>query len=149
LSRPARLTLIGVGVIVFLAISFLLARILSASGAERSAVTHLIEAEARGNAAEMIGRIHGCRAEPSCRAAAQANAAKLKRPGQVQVLNYAASVSFGIANTSGTGRIAWRVPGRPAVVQCAHVERRGNPVSGFEIHVLALTAPIRSDASCP
>lgn len=149
MTRPVRLALIAVGVIVFLLISFLLARVLYAGGAERGAVTRLIKDEARGDAAAMIARMHGCAADSQCRTAVQGNAARLRRPGKVQVLNYAASVSFGVGNTRGTSRIAWRTGSRPAVVQCVLVQRRGNPVTGFKIRLLRLSAPIRSDASCP
>ena len=149
MTRPVRLALVGVGILVFLAISFVLARILAAGGAERSAVTHLIKAEARGDAQAMIARIDGCARSPQCTNQARRNATSLKRPGDVQVLNYAASVSFSIAGTAGTGRIAWQVPHRSPVVQCARIRRKGNAISGFKIHVLTLTAPIRSDASCP
>jgi hypothetical protein len=149
LSRPARLALIGIGVVVFFAISFVLARILSAPGAERTAVTRLIKDEARGDAQAMIARIHGCAADPQCRAAAASNASRLKRNGDVQVLNYAASVSFSVANTRGTGRIAWRTGTAPAVVQCVLVQRKGNAITGFSIRLLKLSPPIRSDASCP
>jgi hypothetical protein len=149
LSRPTRLVLILVGVVVFLAISFALARILSASGAERTAVVHLVTAEAQGDVAGMVRRIDGCAASGACRATAIKNAARLRRSGAVQVLNYAASTGFGIADTRGRARIAWRVPGRAPVVQCVDVHRTGNPITGLSVHLLALSAPIRSDASCP
>ena len=149
MTRPARLALIGVGVILFLAISFLLARVLSAGGAERTAVTRLVKDEARGDGPAMIARMRGCAADPRCRASATSNAARLRRGGDVQVLNYAASVSFGLANTRGTARIAWRAGTSPAVVQCVLVERHGNPFTGFSIRLLKLSPPIRSDASCP
>jgi hypothetical protein len=149
LSRPARLVLILVGVVLFLAISFALARILSAGGAERSAVTDLIEAEAKGDTNGIVRRLDGCAASASCRAAAAGNARRLRHSGNVQVLNFAASTGFGLANTRGRARIAWRVPGRSPVVQCVDVRRKGNPISGLHVHLLALSAPIRSDASCP
>jgi hypothetical protein len=149
LSRSARLALIGAGVILFFGISFLLARVLSAGGAERTAVARLIKDEARGDGPAMIAGMRGCAADPQCRASATSNAARLKRGGDVQVLNYAASVSLGLANTRGTGRIAWRAGTKPAVVQCVLVERHGNPFTGFSIRLLKLSAPIRSDASCP
>jgi hypothetical protein len=148
-SRPARLLLILIAVVLFLAISVALAQILGASGAERNASTRLIGAEARGDVPAMVRAIDGCPLTPRCRAAAASNAARLRRPGHVQVLNYAASTSFSVGSTSGTARIAWRVPGRSPVVQCIQVHRNGNPITGFKVHLLSLSTPIRSDASCP
>jgi hypothetical protein len=149
LSRPVRLALILLAVVVFVAISFGLARILSASGAERSAVVNLVEAEAHGDLAAVVRRIDDCAASQACRAGAARNVARLRRTGDVQILNFAASTGFGIANTHGRARVAWRVPGRAPVVQCVDVRRKGNPITGLTVHLLALSAPIRSDASCP
>jgi hypothetical protein len=149
IPRPARFAFIVVGVVVFLAISFMLARVLSAGGAERSAIVDVINAEVRGDSAGIISRLQGCAAKPACRTAAQANATRLRRPGKMQVLNFAASTGFGIGDTRGRARIAWRVPGRAPVVQCVDVHRTGNPVTGLDVHLLALSAPIRSDTSCP
>jgi hypothetical protein len=149
LSRPARILLILIGVVLFLAISVMLAQILGVGGAERNASTRLIEAEARGDVAAMVRSLEGCAATPRCRQQAAQNAARLRRPGDVQVLNYASSKSFSVGNSHGTARIAWRVPGRTPVVQCIEVHRNGNPITGFKVHLLSLSAPIRSDASCP
>jgi hypothetical protein len=147
LSRPARLLLILIGVVLFLAISVALAQVLGVSGAERNASTRLIEAEARGDAPAMIRSLDGC--TQRCRAAAARNAARLRRAGHVQVLNYASSTSISLGSTHGTARIAWQVPGRTPVVQCIEVHRNGNPITGFKVHLLSLSTPIRSDASCP
>jgi hypothetical protein len=86
---------------------------------------------------------------PRCRAGVAQKAARLRRPGHVQVLNYASSTSFSLGSTRGTARIAWRVPGRTPIVQCIEVHRNGNPITGFKVHLLSLSTPIRSDASCP
>ena len=50
---------IVIGVLVFLLISALLARVFSADGAERSAITALVTAEARGDVAQVIAKIDG------------------------------------------------------------------------------------------
>ena len=64
--RRARLfLLIAVGVAVFLVISALLSRVLSLDGAERAAITSLVQAEARGDARGMSGEIRDCAASPS------------------------------------------------------------------------------------
>ena len=66
--RRTYIALIALGLVGFLAVSALLARVFSADGAERSAVTSLIEAEARGDAEAMLQRMSGCDRDPSCRA---------------------------------------------------------------------------------
>ena len=149
MSRPARIVLILIGVVLFLAISVMLAQILGVGGAERNASTRLIAAEARGDVGAMLRSIDGCAVTPRCRQLAVQNAARLRRPGHVQILNYASSKSFSVGSTHGTARIAWRVPGRTPVVQCIEVHRNGNPITGFKVHLLSLGTPIRSDASCP
>ena len=59
--RRARIWLLsGLGVVVFLVISALLARALSVDGAERNAITGLVKSEARGDAAGMAALIQGC-----------------------------------------------------------------------------------------
>ena len=71
--RRARLfLLIAVGVVVFVAISALLARVFSLDGAERAAITSLIQAEARGDGRGMSDRIQGCAASPSATRSAPA-----------------------------------------------------------------------------
>ena len=60
MRRRSLILLIALGLIVFLAISALLARVLSVGGAERTAITGLVQAEARGDAAAMIRQIQGC-----------------------------------------------------------------------------------------
>ncbi|HEY2005746.1 MAG TPA: hypothetical protein VGG87_04820, partial [Solirubrobacteraceae bacterium] len=75
-----RLTLIGlivVGVAVFLVISALLARALSVGGAEDSALTSLVRAEARGDQAAVIAEISDCARQPACQARAAQNVAAL------------------------------------------------------------------------
>lgn len=148
-SRPARLALIAVAVLAFLAISALLARVLSANTGERAAIVQLLDAEARGDARGLTALLSGCRAEPACRSSAQANAGRLRRAGRVQVLAYDPSTRFSIAGSRGVARVAWRVaPGLP-VVQCVGVRREGDPISGLRVGLTALSAPIRGDASCP
>ena len=57
MRRPRLLALIVIGVVAFLVISALLARALSADGAERSAVTTLVQAEARGDIASAQAQV--------------------------------------------------------------------------------------------
>ncbi len=70
------------GVVVFLAVSFELARYLNTETQERNAVFDLLRDQARGDAAAMIDRLDGCAADPRCRATATRNAARLRRAGE-------------------------------------------------------------------
>src|SRR5271167_1375535 len=76
-SRGTRIALIIVGVLVFLTISGVLARYLSSENVERDHEWALMQAEARGNAREMLAQLSGCRASASCTATVRADAASL------------------------------------------------------------------------
>ena len=66
MSRRRLVTLIAFGAIVFVAISFLLARYLSTENRERDAVYALLRDQARGDARAMLNRLTACDAR--CRA---------------------------------------------------------------------------------
>ena len=86
--RPAVLIVVAFGVFVFLGISFLLARGLTGSSAERGKVLDVLEAQARGDAGAVLAQLPACRAEPACVQVTRARVARLRRPGAVQILNY-------------------------------------------------------------
>lgn len=147
--RRLRLVLIALGVLLFLAISALLARAFSVEGAERAAITRLVDAEARGRAGAMIELITGCGGEPLCRARASADAAALRRSGRVAVLELNPSAGFSLAATVGTARVAWRAGSSLPVVQCVRVRRSGNVISGVTVQLLEISRRIKSGADCP
>ncbi len=141
--------LIVVGLVVFLLISALLARVLSIDGAERSAITSLVEAEARGDAAAMISQIQGCAQDLNCQALAIRNARSLRRSGAVKILELNQSAGFSLGSTLGTARVAWRAGNALPVVQCVLVRRAGNALSGLRIRLLEISVRIRTSADCP
>jgi hypothetical protein len=147
--RAYVLTLIAVGVLVFLAVSALLARVLSVDGAERSAITALVQAEARGDAAGMRARIQGCGASAACQARVSVDAAALKRPGDVAIIQLTPSAGFSLSSTLGTARVAWRASGSLPVVQCVRVRRAGDAISGLHVELLKISTKVKSDADCP
>ena len=65
--RPAVLIVAGFGLFVFLGISFLLARGLTGTSAERGKVLELLEAQARGDADAVLDALPVCRDEPAAR----------------------------------------------------------------------------------
>ncbi|HWK26061.1 MAG TPA: hypothetical protein VNS09_05835 [Solirubrobacter sp.] len=139
----------GFGVFVFLGISLLLARALSATGTERSKVLEVARAEARGDADAVLQRMPDCAKEPACAAATRDVVAKLKRPGDVSILQYLPSIQLPLTDSLATGRVAWRAgeDGLP-VVQCVRVRRAG-PLSGATVELLSVSAPIGNEESCP
>jgi hypothetical protein len=149
MRRRKIVSLIVAGVVVFLVISALLARGLSIGGAEDSALTDLVKAEARGDVAQVTGLIDGCRAADSCRARAAANAEALKRSGTVSIVLIQPSSSFSLTSTLGTARVVWIVGGSLPRVQCVRVRHAGNLIAGFTVQLLRVSVRIKSDHVCP
>jgi hypothetical protein len=149
LRRLNLILIIVVGLVVFLLISALLARVLSIDGAERSAITSLVQAEARGDAAAMISQIQGCAQDLNCQARAIRNARSLRRSGAVKILELNQSAGFSLGSTLGTARVAWRAGNALPVVQCVLVRRAGNALSGLRIRLLEISTRIKTSADCP
>lgn len=141
--------LIAVAILVFLAVSAMLARVWSADGAERSAVTALIKAEATGDQNGMLSHLSGCRQSSSCRARVAYDAAQLTRPGTVSILQMQPSTGFSLTGTIGTARVAWNAGSSLPIVQCVRVRRAGNALNGLKIELLTISVRIHSNADCP
>ena len=92
MSRRRVRLLIALGVIVFLAVSFDLARWLSLENVERSAIVKLLDAEMRGDAASMFAQLHDC--TPACRADVRYDAGHLVRPGSLQILADSSATAY-------------------------------------------------------
>jgi hypothetical protein len=145
-SRRAKL-LIAVGVVLFLGISFALARYLTAENRERDAVYALLQDQARGDVRAMLRRLDGCDAR--CRAAAAANARLLARPGEVKILAYTSSTAYALRRETGPTRVAWTIVNRQLpVVQCVEVQRTGSVLTGMAINLRRLSVPIDRQGSC-
>jgi hypothetical protein len=144
--RP-RTLVIAFFVFVFLGVSFLLARGLTGAGNERSKVLELVRAQARGDAGAVLADLPACRAEPACAQVTRERVAKLRRAGRVEILNYQPSVQVAMTRQTGTGRVAWRAGTSLPVVQCVRVRRDG-PLTGGDVELLAISAPIGRESSC-
>jgi hypothetical protein len=146
--RRARVLIpLGFAVFVFLGLSALLARGLSGSGAERSAVTDLVRLQARGDADGVLALLPACRSEPACELTTRDRVAALRRDGEIEILNYRPSATLSLTRRTGTGRVAWRAgSGRP-VVQCVRVRREG-PLTGGDAELLSISAPIGGEEPC-
>ena len=148
--RRTYLLLIGLGILAFLVISALLARVFSTDGAERTAITGLVQAEARGDPQGMASRLHACGASAACRAQVAYLSSTLRRAGSVSILQLQPSTGFSLVGTTGVARVAWDVSSNSLpVVQCVRVRRAGDALHGLQVQLLAISGRIKSDADCP
>jgi hypothetical protein len=147
MARTRLYFVIGFVVFVFLGISALLARGLTGAGTERSRVLDVLEAQARGDADAVLAALPACRAQPACAQVTRERVAQLRRPGEVQILTYAPSVRIALTRKTGTGRVAWRADAAKPVVQCVRVRRDG-PLTGGDVELLSISAPIGGEQSC-
>jgi hypothetical protein len=146
-SRRSLAVLAAVGALVFLAISFELARYLTTENRERDAVYTLLQAQARGDAREMLSQLSAC--DPRCRAAVAANAHRLRRAGKVRILAYDSATAYALGRATGPTRVAWTIIDRQLpVVQCVGVQRDGNVLAGRTIRLLRLSPPIDRQGTC-
>jgi hypothetical protein len=146
--RPS-LLIVFVIVVVVLVVSAGLARVYSGVSAERSGVTALVAAEARGDQAAMLDDLYRCRASPACRARVAADATSLRRAGPVSVLELSVSSSFPLGGNVGTARIAWKATNSLPVTQCVRVRHAGSPVTGLRVELLEISLRIKTSADCP
>lgn len=140
------LALIAAG---FVAATVLLARAFTVEGAERTAIEDVLRAEARGDAAGVSAAIAGCRQSRACQARAGADAAALRRPGKLVILELNPSAGFSLGSTTGTARVAWRAGNALPIVQCIRVRRAGNVFAGFHVQLLEISARIPTSSDCP
>jgi hypothetical protein len=138
---------IGFAVFVFLGLSALLARGLTGAGNERSHVLGLVRAQARGDADAVLAALPACRAQPACVQLTRDRVAELRRPGKVQILTYQPSVQVALTRRTGVARVAWRAGTSRPVVQCVRVRRDG-PLTGGDVELIAISAPIGGEESC-
>jgi hypothetical protein len=147
MRRGRTLILIGLAAFLFLGFSALLARGLSGAGDERAKVLQLLEAQAAGDVAGVLEELPGCRANPACAEVTRSRVAELQRGGRVEILNYQPSVQVALTRRTGVGRVAWRADGSQPVVQCVRVRRDG-PLTGADVELLSISAPIGNEDSC-
>ncbi len=136
------------GVLLFLAISGVLARFLGTENVERDDELALIEAQARGDVNGVVRRLDGCLTNPDCVARARANAISLHRAGAVKILSLNSSTAYSLTGSTGKTRLAWTVIGRLPVVQCVMVRRSGSILQGITVTLLSLSAPIPNEGDC-
>ena len=142
-----RLLLIVAGVIVFLAVSFVLARWLTTENRERAAIYALLVDQAHGDARAMRGRLTGC--EGRCAATVAADARRLRTPGAPKILRLDSKTAYAFGSASGTTRVAWTIVNRRLpVVQCVAVQRAGSALAGRRLVLRSISPPIGGEDTC-
>ena len=144
--RARRWAAIAAAVVAFLVVSALIARWLGSENAERSAILHLLEAQARGDAGDMLRRLD-CR-DDACVAQTRENARTLRAQGRVTLVRVDSGTSHSLGGATAPTRVVWITPGRLTTVQCVLVRRSGTPLSGMSVTLLDLSAPIDREAPC-
>jgi hypothetical protein len=135
-------------VLLFLAISGVLARYFATENVERNSEATLLQAQAEGNVQGMLAQLAGCQERAACVATVRSDAARLRRPGAVKILSLKSSTNHSLTGSIGQTRLAWAVIGRLPVVQCVLVRRTGNFLTGISVSLLSLSTPIANTAEC-
>ncbi|HEX7292119.1 MAG TPA: hypothetical protein VF250_13425 [Conexibacter sp.] len=149
MRRPLRILLVVAGLVLFLAVSVALARVLNANGAEQSAIVGLLRAQARGDAPAIVARLQGCATRPACVTEARRLATRLRSPGELELVRLDASTSFSLGGHDGIARVVWKTPSRTTVVQCVDVHRGGDVIGGLTVELRSLSSPIARQSACP
>ena len=139
--------LIAAAVLIVLVASVFVARWLPNDSNERSQVTELLRAQARGDAEAMLAILR-C-PDAACQALARSNARRLRAPGDLKIALYQSQTAHAIRSDTKPTRVVWFTPGRLTTVQCVLVRRSGNLLAGMSISLLRLSAPIGRESSCP
>jgi hypothetical protein len=147
--RRSILLLVAAVAALFLVVSAFLARVYSSVSAERSGVTALINAEARGDQSGMLSDLYRCRASAACRARVAEDATALRHSGPVSVLQLSVSSSFPLGGNVGVARVAWEPHGQLPITQCVRVRHAGNPVTGLKVELLEISRRIKTNGDCP
>jgi hypothetical protein len=148
--RPSRrLVAIVVPVtLVVLAVGLFSARFLTTENRERDAIFTLLQREAAGDERGVLAALHGC--DVACAAKVRAFLPKVTGTGAVKIARLDSGTSYTLGTSTGTSRVVWvhGIDSRP-IVQCVVVRRRGGPLTGRSVSLLALSAPLAdNEDSC-
>lgn len=137
-------------VLVFLVISFELARYLSASSTERAAVITLLRAQARGDVPGMLAELDGCAGTPSCVAQVRRDARRLTATGRPKILLLESGSAYTLSTTTGRTRVVWAdIDDKgPTHVQCVTVRKKWSLIGGADVTLERIGPAIGNEASC-
>lgn len=135
----------------FLVVSYFVARWLTADNRERNDVTELLDYQARGDAAGMLGLMPACSASPACRSRVRLLARRFAGGGEVKILRYDSGTARSLGAAEAPTRVAWQdgSPDSRIWVQCVQVTRSGVAFLGGRVALDSIGAPIDGEASCP
>ena len=134
-------------VVVFGAISVLVARWLTTDGVERAKVERLLEAQGRGDVDAMAREIEDCYSE--CYDRLQRISRRVAKPGaDLRIARYDSKTSRALGEETGMTRVVWFLGDDLPTVQCVEVRRAGSPLTGPTVTLLRLSAPIPREAPC-
>jgi hypothetical protein len=140
--------IIFLAVAVFLGISLLVGRWLSAENAERGSVLELLQAQARGDAKGMLKTLK-CR-DAACLAVVRKNARELRYPGEVKIVLLESGTAHSLTSRTKPTRVVWITSKHDlTTVQCILVRRKGSAIAGTRVSLLRVSAPIPRESSCP
>jgi hypothetical protein len=145
LAHRRRLLAIAVPVaVVFLAVSFLLARFLTTENRERDRIYELLRAEASGDPRAVLAELHGC--DAACAAKVRGFLSRLSGPGSVKIARLDSGTAYSLGTKTAPSRVVWvrGVNARP-VVQCVLVRRSGSALTGRSVSLLRVTAPLANN----
>ncbi|HZO36132.1 MAG TPA: hypothetical protein VFB41_04570 [Solirubrobacteraceae bacterium] len=145
-----RAPFIVVALIVFVGISWVLARFFTTESTERGAVLVLLQAQARGDSEAMLDRLApSCRDDARCRAGVIALAKRMRRSGDPKIIAYRSRTAYALGADTGLTRVAWTIVNRQLpVVQCVLVRRTGTALAGRRVSLLRVSAPIDNESDC-
>jgi hypothetical protein len=143
-----RFLLVVTAIVVFVAVSALVARAIGAGTTARNEVTDLVKLESRGDARAVVARLAGCADDPACRDRTTALVRRVRGGGRVRILRLDGVSGFALGDRTETARVAWKAGTRLPVVQCIRVRRTGDPVSGYRVRLLSVSAPIGRESGC-
>jgi hypothetical protein len=146
--RPRLLLLAAPALVVFLAISFVVARWLSTENRERDTLFTLVSDEAAGNTDAVLRQLHGC--DAACAAKVRAFVPRTAGRGAVKIAMLDSGTQYTFGDKTGTSRVVWvhGVNSRP-IVQCVVLRRHGGPLTERSVSLLRLGAPLAdNEDSC-
>ena len=133
---------------VFIVLSAMLARFLSAENVERDDILSVLQAEIAGNEHALYSQLSGCRAVPDCVSDVKWNSTRLRRTGSIKIVSLTSATAYKLTGATGHTRVAWVVLGSLPVVQCLNVKRAGSFFTGMSVSLLALSKPIPNEGNC-
>lgn len=149
MPRPLKIAVVVAGLLLFLAVSVAVTRVVAVGSSERGAVAELAEAQTTGDVAAVARLLDDCDPGSACRRHLERLVPRMKRTGKFEVLNIDSGLDgTSVGDQQGAIRIAWRTGPTLATVQCVTVRRKGGVVRGFSIHLLSLSNPIGREADC-